>query len=213
MVLFHTMSATRKLITLFFVSSLTLGAGGTKTESFGNSKYLPKSDGIITWSAYGSPLTEGSRDILQLATASLDAETPSFRLVHDLHPELSEHHVFFSFVGGDPDPRCLDDISGGCVLAQNQCLVWEKVGAYRLCSQNRIRVFTANIAVKAPLEDRLHNIIRHEWVHVLGYEDGVGGPTSNGANNFTSCQLAELREYSVDAVLDGWQIVSPTECQ
>src|SRR5690606_28065277 len=122
------MHVTKKLITLLFVSLLTLGAGGIKTASFGNGNYLPKSDETITWSAYGAPLTLELRDILQLATASLDAETDGFRMLHDLHPELSEHHVFFSFVGGDPDPRCLDDISGGCVLAQNQCLVWEKVG-------------------------------------------------------------------------------------
>lgn len=199
--------------TLLGISLLTLAAGGAKTASFGNGTYLPKSDDVITYSMYGGGLKHEYRDIVMLATATLDAETNGFRLLHDFHPDLIEHHVFFSFVAGEPDPKCLDNVDGGCVLAHNQCLVWEQAGSYRICSQNRIRVYVANIAVGGLVVDRLHSIIRHEWVHVLGYEDGVGGPTSNGANKFTECQVAELRDYSVDLVATEWTVVVPEECQ
>lgn len=202
-----------KITAAFTLLTLTLGAGGTVVTDYGNGVILPKSDDVITWSAYGSPLTLELRDQLALATASVDVETTGFRLLHELHPELSTQHVFFSFDGSGPDPRCLDNTPGGCTLAVHECLVWERAAPYRLCSQNRIKVYTANIATGGPVEERLYNIIRHEWSHALGYEDGQGGPSNVGSQPFTPCQLKQLSDYDVDLNAGSWVVTSPPECQ
>jgi hypothetical protein len=206
------------LATKFFLFFLTLsaiaGAGGTVPATYGNGIYLPKSDGLITWSAYGGALTPELYDVLVVATASLDAETLGFRLAQDSHPELSMQHVFFSFVGGDPYPECLDDVPGGCTLGLHHCLLWDVEGPYRLCKQNRVRLFMANIAAtKDDVPAWLHDIVRHEWVHVLGYEDGVGGPANGGHNKFTPCQVAQLSAYVNEPTIQGWTTVILPECQ
>lgn len=96
--------------------------------------------------------------------------------------------------------------------------MWEKVGSYKLCAQNRIRIYLSNIQASAEksgedLDGKLFRIFRHEWTHVLGFPDGVGGPTSNGDNKFTKCQLAQLNIYVQDPTVPTWTVVTPEECQ
>lgn len=202
---------------LFLTFCLNVSAGGTVAAGWHNGGYLPKSDGLITWSAYGGALTDQMRDILASATLSVDLETERFWMSADSHPELSLHHVFFSFIGGEPNPKCLDDKPGGCTLGTNECLVWQRSGPYRLCSQNRIRIYISNIQASVSqsggnFEDKLFRVLRHEWVHPLGFPDGVGGPTSNGASEFTECQLAQMLVYSEDPSIDEWTVVTLEEC-
>jgi hypothetical protein len=202
-----------KIFLFLSTLSLSVGAGGTVATGYSNGVYLPKSDDVITWSAYGGSLTPVLRDVVALATATVDAETLAFRLLHEMHPETSEQHVYFSFKPGPPDPQCLDDVPGGCQLGLHQCFDWDVDGPYRLCKQSRIFIYTSNIETGGPLAERLHNIIRHEWVHVLGFRDGVGGPTSNGGNPFTPCQLAQMSLYASDPAAEGWTVTTPMECE
>lgn len=114
------------LILALLTFPFSVSAGGTVAAGWHNGGYLPKDDSLITWSSYGSPLTDRIKDILQAATLSLDLEVEGFRLMPDRHPELSAHHTFFSFIGGDPDPKCLDDIPGGCDLGKINALCGKK---------------------------------------------------------------------------------------
>jgi hypothetical protein len=208
-----------KNLGLFFLTlTSTVSGGGTLPVGYGNTygghTYLPKSNDEVTWSSYGAPLTDPVlRDILAVATASMDRETQGFRLLHEMHPEFSDYHVYFSFVGGAPDPGCGDGKPGGCPLGLHTCLQWTVDGPYRMCSQARIRIWTSNIAVDGPLYDRLGNILRHEWSHALGYHDGVGGPTDNGSKSFTECQLAQMENYHYDSSTVGWTAVELEECE
>lgn len=164
-----------KLINLLSLSLLTfattVSAGGILPAGYGNTysnhTYLPKTNDVVTWSAYGEPLV---------------------------------------------DP-VLRDILGGCPLGLHTCLQWTVDGPYRLCSQARIRIWTANIAVGGPLYDRLPNILRHEWSHALGYSDNVGGPTDIGSKKFTECQLAQMESYSYSTDVSGWTVVNLPECE
>lgn len=207
-----------KIFLFLLTLSVTAGAGGTIPYAgygvtYSGYTYLPKSDDEVTWSAYGAPLTDPVlRDVVTLATASVDRETQGFRLLHELHPELSDYHVFFSFVGGEPDAGCLDNVPGGCTLGKFTCMQWQVEGVYRVCTQGRIRIYAANIATGGDLTERLYNIVRHEWTHALGFDDGEGGPASNGANSFTACQLAQLRDFDYDAVSQEWVVAVPPEC-
>jgi hypothetical protein len=212
-----------RLAIKFFLALLTLsvtaGAGGTIPSAgygttYGGYTYLPKSDDEITWSAYGAPLTDPVlRDVVAFATASVDRETQGFRLLHDAHPELSDYHVYFSFVGGAPNAKCLDDVPGGCTLGDFTCLQWQVEGAYRMCTQGKIRIYAANIATGGDLVERLPNVIRHEWAHALGFDHGDGGPMENGGNEFTACQLAQMRDFDYDAASQEWVVAVPMECE
>jgi hypothetical protein len=158
------------------------------------------------------------RDIVALATATIDAETDGFRLLHEFHPETRAQHVYFSFLGGEADPRCSDDTSGGCVLGRNQCLAYIQDGPYKLCTKGKISIHVSNIQASAlkqeqDFNEKLHSVVRHEWVHSLGFADGVGGPSSNGMNKFTECQLAQMRTFEYDSNVVGWTVVNLMECE
>lgn len=192
------------------------GSPGWGTED-GTTDIIPASAKRFYWYVYhGGAGDEELWDQVSVAVASLDAELPTLRFIHETDPTArattlaSTGDVLVSISLRARDEAVPPDCAGGgCTLATTQCL--SKATApgcpYDLGLQYRVTIYTSRIIATAdPGEDvmaRLRGVVRHELTHVLGFRHGTGGPMSNGANPLTPCQKATLAMYVSNPNGDG----------
>lgn len=193
----------------------TASAGGIIASGYGIGPWVPKSQLTLTWSFYGAGSTEPRVNELSYAVASVDHDAMRWRLLWDDTPDVDRTHVYFSFKGSTPvDPRCLDEIEGNCPVASTRCDVWETDGSVRLCTAYRVFLYINNWDVSGveSVEERMYPVIRHELGHVLGFDDGSGGPMDSGSRIWTDCQFAQWDAFTYDPAVTGWTVLSVPEC-
>lgn len=200
------------------------GSPGWGTED-GTTDIIPASARRFYWYAYhAGAADEELWDDVSVAVASLDAELPTLRWVHETDPTTrattlaSTGDVLVSVSLRARDEAVPAGCGTGCTLATTQCIT-KAAGAgapYDLGLHYRVTVYTSRIIATAdPGEDwraRLRGVVRHELTHVLGFRHGTGGPMTNGANPLTPCQRATLAAYSSSPSGGSWTTVLVPEC-
>lgn len=205
------------------------GPGGTPGwgQEDGVTDIIPASARRFYWYVYhGGAGDEELWDLVSVAVASLDAELPTLRFIHETDPttraetlaSTGDVLVSVSLRARDEATDCTP--GSGCILAATQCLAKASgTGGcpYDLGLHYRVTIYTSRIIATAdPGEDwraRLRGVVRHELVHVLGWRHGTGGPMSNGSLPLTPCQRATLAAYSSSpSGAGGWTTVVVPEC-
>lgn len=218
-----------KKFLLLLLSPLLINWGGFAPTNWGMNENQPSFDdvpftttGNMYWYAYNGGVNQDNWDYTAFAIASLDKELDFMRFIHTTSdpPVFSDGAtVAISFKPlTDPVPvECTDNIDGGCTLATTQCLSSIRSGIYDYCTFYRIIVHTGRVYADAIVDgedpnDIFFNVVRHEFVHALGFDHSDGGPMSKGSNPLTQCQKDKLQVFQMSESQAVWQYIKPASC-